>query len=528
MTMRMKQLLISTALTLPLAAGAQAQTTDATCSDLELLLTEQMADGVPAEAGMSADDINTLIAAENDAECAVVFVELEQLVAVDGETAEAEAELAETETATVRLEDEVVIEGMVFLEQEKPTVAVESGQTDVMVSNAQPDVTVNEGQAEIVIRQAPATITMDMPQPTIRIEQPAPEIIITMPEPGVDVANTQPQVEVRQADPIVSVTQPRPKVDLELQRAPEGSEGGVQVTDRATGETYATGEAMGEPRTVEDAEVQLTTVEPTVTYEETRDGQNANVSVQRAQPNIRFESAEPVIEFTQAGEPMIEMVQTGEPVVTFNEAAVEGEAAPAMDNVEAEAEMESEAAIDTDEALEAEIESEFAEGEAAVEGAVEEVETELTEAEAELEGEVAEAEVTTENAVEEAEAELETVEAETAEMADEATIESAGPAIEREGFAMIPANEIALTDIEGTTVYGINDERIGDIGDIMVNDNGQIQEVIVEVGGFLGIGEKPVAIPFDQMSVLRSEAGEVRVFIEATEEELESMQEVEQ
>ncbi|GAD54460.1 PRC-barrel domain-containing protein [Limimaricola cinnabarinus] len=113
-------------------------------------------------------------------------------------------------------------------------------------------------------------------------------------------------------------------------------------------------------------------------------------------------------------------------------------------------------------------------------------------------------------------------------MTEEATIESTGPMIEREGFAMVAANEIVLTDLEGSTVYGINDERIGDIGDIMVDDQGQIQEVVVEVGGFLGLGEKPVAIPFDQMSVLRSEAGEVRVFIEATEEELESMQSVEQ
>ncbi len=528
MTMRMTQLLLSTALTLPLAAGAQAQTTDATCSDLELMLTENMADGVPADAPMTQDDINAIIAAENDAECAVVFVELEKLVAVEGDaaTAEAEAELAETETATVRLEDEVVIEGMVYLEQDKPSVSVESGQTDVMVSNATPDVTVNEGQAEILIRQAPATITMDMPQPTIRIEQPAPEIIITMPEPGVDVANTQPQVEIRQADPIVTVTQARPKVELELQRAEEGSEGGFQVTDRASGETYEPGVA-GEARAIEEADIQLTTVEPTVTYEESRDGTNANVSVQRTQPNIRFESAEPVIEFTQGGEPVIEMVQTGEPVVTFNEAAVEGDAAAVMDEPEAEAEVEAEA------------ETELAEAEAEVEGAAEEVEAEVAEAgneieaeaaelEAEVEGEAAEVEAEVEGEVAEAEAEMEVVEAETAEMTEEATIESTGPMIEREGFAMVAANEIVLTDLEGSTVYGINDERIGDIGDIMVDDQGQIQEVIVEVGGFLGLGEKPVAIPFDQMSVLRSEAGEVRVFIDATEEQLESMQAVEQ
>ncbi|WP_131802660.1 PRC-barrel domain-containing protein [Limimaricola pyoseonensis] len=526
----MTRLLVTTALTLPMAGMAAAQDADATCSDLELLLQEQMAEGVPTESGMTEDQINELIAAENDAECAVVYVELEQLVAVDVEReaveSEDEAELAETETATVRLEDEVVIEGMVYLDQQAPQVNVESGQTDVMVSNATPDVTVQEGQADILIRQAPATITMDMPQPTIRIEQPAPEIIITMPEPGVDVANAQPSVEVRQADPIVSVTQPRPRVELELQRAPEGSEGGVQVTDRATGETYEAGAEPGEARSVENAEVQLSTTEPTVTYEEERDAQSANVQVQRAEPNIRFESAEPVIEFTQAGEPMIEMVQTGEPVVTFNEA----EPAAAMD--EAEAEME------TEEPLEAEATEEAAEAEAAAEDMAAEAEAEVTE-------EAAEAEAMVEGAAEEAEAEMteEAAEAEAAaegmaaevegEMAEAETmetemVESAGPAVEREGFAMVPANEITVSDLEGSTVYGVNDERIGDIGDIMVDADGQIENVIVEVGGFLGIGEKPVSIAFDQMTMLRSEAGEVRVFIEATEEQLESMEEVEQ
>ncbi|MCP1167534.1 PRC-barrel domain-containing protein [Limimaricola sp. ASW11-118] len=527
MTTSMKKLLLSTALTLPMAAGAQAQTADATCSDLELLLTDRMAEGVPADAPMTGEEIAALIEAQDDAQCAVAYVELERVVAVEGEaaTAEAEAQLAETETATVRLEDEVVIEGMVYLEQEQPSVSVESGQTDVMVANSTPDVTVTEGQPEILIRQAPATITMDMPQPTIRIEQPAPEIIITMPDPTVDVANTQPQVEIRQADPVVTVTQARPTVDLELGRAPEGSEGGIQVTDRATGETFATG-AAGEARAVENAEVQLTTVEPTVTYEESRDGQNANVSVQRAEPNIRFESAEPVIEFTQGGEPVIEMVQTGEPVVTINEAAME-------EQDEAALEAEPAAALDTAQVeeepnLEAEIEGEVAEGALAVENAAEAVEGEMEQAETAIETEAAEAEAVVEGEVAEAETEMETVEAETAEMTETATIESNGPMIEREGFAMVAANEIAVTDLEGSIVYGINDERIGDIGDIMIDDQGSIQQVIVEVGGFLGIGEKPVAIPFDQMSVLRSEAGEVRVFIEATEEQLESMQEVEQ
>ncbi len=499
MKTRMTQLLLSTALTLPMAAGAQAQQADATCSDLELLLQEQLTDDVPAEAGMTEDDINGLITAGDDAECAVVFVQLQDVAASGTDTAEGEASdeavMAESERAVVKLEDEVIIEGMVYLDQTSPSVQVESGKTDVQVSSAQPDVTVQEGQAEILIRQAPAKIMMDMPQPTIRIEQPAPEIVVTMPEPGVDVANARPQVEVRQADPIVTVTQSRPGVELELQRAEEGSEGGVQVTDRKTGETFAPG-AAGEPRTVEDADVQMTAVEPTVTYEESRDGENANVTVNRAQPNIRFESAEPVIEFNQQGEPKIEMVQVGEPVVTFNEAnSAEGEdqAAAAMETEEAE--MESEASIETEEALEAEPQTEMAEEDAVIEG----------------------------EAIEEVEA----AEAEAAEMTEEAELAS-GPVVEREGYEMVAAEDIVVSDLEDATVYGVNDETIGDIGDISVSADGKIEAVIVEVGGFLGMGEKPVSLPFDELTILRSDAGETRVFIEATEQDLKSMDEVQQ
>ncbi|QRM28317.1 PRC-barrel domain-containing protein [Microvirga sp. VF16] len=53
--------------------------------------------------------------------------------------------------------------------------------------------------------------------------------------------------------------------------------------------------------------------------------------------------------------------------------------------------------------------------------------------------------------------------------------------------------------LEGLDIYNQNNEKIGDISELLVDSSGKIQAVVVGVGGFLGIGERDVAIPFDQV-----------------------------
>ncbi|MGE6739711.1 PRC-barrel domain-containing protein [Allorhizobium pseudoryzae] len=57
-----------------------------------------------------------------------------------------------------------------------------------------------------------------------------------------------------------------------------------------------------------------------------------------------------------------------------------------------------------------------------------------------------------------------------------------------------------VSDLEGKTVYGAEGENIGDINDVLVSQDGSVNAVIIGVGGFLGIGEKDVAV---QMSALQ-------------------------
>jgi len=63
----------------------------------------------------------------------------------------------------------------------------------------------------------------------------------------------------------------------------------------------------------------------------------------------------------------------------------------------------------------------------------------------------------------------------------------------------IPANSRTVTDWYKQNVYDPQDQKIGEIMDVLVNESGQIDAAIVGVGGFLGAGEKDVAVNFNQI-----------------------------
>jgi sporulation protein YlmC with PRC-barrel domain len=95
----------------------------------------------------------------------------------------------------------------------------------------------------------------------------------------------------------------------------------------------------------------------------------------------------------------------------------------------------------------------------------------------------------------------------------------------REGFVAATAEDFTADRLQGAAVYDVNDERIGEVGEILLTEDGQVSDLVIDVGGFLGIGEKPVALAMDSVDILRAEGGdEIRVYVSQTEEELESME----
>ncbi len=81
---------------------------------------------------------------------------------------------------------------------------------------------------------------------------------------------------------------------------------------------------------------------------------------------------------------------------------------------------------------------------------------------------------------------------------------SADHALNQTGFVQSQsASEWRGSKLIGATVYGTENESIGEINDVLVGEDGNIRAAIIGVGGFLGIGEKNVAVPFEALNVQR-------------------------
>jgi sporulation protein YlmC with PRC-barrel domain len=72
---------------------------------------------------------------------------------------------------------------------------------------------------------------------------------------------------------------------------------------------------------------------------------------------------------------------------------------------------------------------------------------------------------------------------------------TAGPA---EIFTRLPTGT-TVTNFYKQNVYDPSDNKIGDVDDVLIDKEGRITAMIIGVGGFLGMGEKDVAVPFSSV-----------------------------
>ena len=59
--------------------------------------------------------------------------------------------------------------------------------------------------------------------------------------------------------------------------------------------------------------------------------------------------------------------------------------------------------------------------------------------------------------------------------------------------------EWRASKLVGLNVYNQANEKIGDINEVILDRSGKVAKVILGVGGFLGMGEHDVAVPFDKL-----------------------------
>lgn len=84
-------------------------------------------------------------------------------------------------------------------------------------------------------------------------------------------------------------------------------------------------------------------------------------------------------------------------------------------------------------------------------------------------------------------------------------------------------SELTPDELAGATIYGTADEKIGTISHL--HGSGPTSQAVVDVGGFLGIGAKPVSLPVNELEFMRDEAGHVHAVTGWTKQDLEEMPE---
>ena len=85
----------------------------------------------------------------------------------------------------------------------------------------------------------------------------------------------------------------------------------------------------------------------------------------------------------------------------------------------------------------------------------------------------------------------------------------------------VPADALSISTYYNEDVYDNQNNKIGDVNDILLDKDGRVSTAIVGVGGFLGIGEKDVAVPFNALKVAEKD-GDRYLVMNTSKEALET------
>lgn len=86
----------------------------------------------------------------------------------------------------------------------------------------------------------------------------------------------------------------------------------------------------------------------------------------------------------------------------------------------------------------------------------------------------------------------------------------------------IQADDMRASKLMGSTVRNSAGDSVGDINEIIIDKSGKVAAVIVGVGGFLGIGEREVALSYGQIQSRVDGSGNLAVTTNVTRDELKN------
>ena len=100
----------------------------------------------------------------------------------------------------------------------------------------------------------------------------------------------------------------------------------------------------------------------------------------------------------------------------------------------------------------------------------------------------------------------------------------AAPDMARDGYDRVEASEVSTEMLMGQAVYDVNDDSVGTVSDMIINDSSEITNVVIDFGGFLGMGSSQVSLGFEELTILSTEGfAEIRIYIDATREQIQDL-----
>jgi hypothetical protein len=87
----------------------------------------------------------------------------------------------------------------------------------------------------------------------------------------------------------------------------------------------------------------------------------------------------------------------------------------------------------------------------------------------------------------------------------------------------LATTELTPAILEGASIYGVDDEKVGKLDHL--HGAGPGSRAVIDVGGFLGIGAKPVAVALSDLDFMRDEDGDIHASTTWTKDQLKAMPE---
>lgn len=88
-------------------------------------------------------------------------------------------------------------------------------------------------------------------------------------------------------------------------------------------------------------------------------------------------------------------------------------------------------------------------------------------------------------------------------------------------YAVQPA-DMRASRLIGTDVYNLTNENVGEIEDLIIDNGKTVKGVVISVGGFLGIGDRNVAVQPGSIVLSEQNDGSARVVINTTKDDLKN------